>query len=52
MILCISRESFFVFPTSSKLYALCGGLGADLGGGVVNGVTLALDGWFGAGDTG
>ena len=31
------------FPTSSTLYVLCGGVGADRGGGVVYGVTLSLD---------
>ena len=52
MRLSISRESLLIFPTSSKLYALLGGLGADLTVGVVDGVTLSLAGGFGAGGGG
>ena len=38
----IPRESFIVFPTSSTLNALRGGLGAPRDGGVVDGDTPAL----------
>ena len=50
----IPRESFLVFPTPSLLYALIGGLGAALSGGVVDGITLAiaLSGGVGAGGGG
>ena len=40
----IPRGSFLVFPTSYMLYALRRGLGAACGGGVVDGVSLALVG--------
>ena len=48
MILRITRESFFVFTTSSTLYVLRGGLGATLDGGFVDIVALALFGGVGA----
>ena len=48
----IPREYFLVFPTPSILYALLGGVGADISGGVVNGVSFALAGEVGAGDWG
>ena len=35
-------ESFLVFPTSSTMYDLCGGLGAAHGSWVVDGITLSL----------
>ena len=46
----IPRWSFLVFPISSTLCALLGGVGAALDGGVVDGVSLALAGVVGAGD--
>ena len=46
----IPRESFFVFPTPSTLYALLGGVGAALAGGVVDGVALDLASGVGASD--
>ena len=52
MILRIPRESFLAFPTPSTLYAILGGLGTALAGGVVDGVSLALAGEVGAGDVG
>ena len=42
--LSIPRESFVVSPTPSTFYALRGGLGTDRGGGVVDGVALAISG--------
>ena len=46
----ISRESFLIFPTTSTLYAILGGIGAALTCGVVYGVDLALAGVVGAVD--
>ena len=51
-VLRITRESLLVFPTSSTLYTLCGGLGSALGGGVVGVVALALSGGVVAGGQG
>ena len=48
----IPRDSFLAFPTPSTLYALSGGLGAALSGGVVDGVALYLAGGVGAGGFG
>ena len=48
----IPVESFLVFPISSTLYALLGGLGAAIAGGVVDGSALALSGGVGVGDGG
>ena len=47
----ITRESFLFSPTPSTFYALLGGLGASLVGGVVDGIALnlALVGGVGAG---
>ena len=42
MILRIPRYYFLVSPTLSTLYALLGGIGADLSSGVVDGVAPAL----------
>ena len=52
MTLRIPRDSFLVFPTPSILYALLGGLGAALAGGVVDGVALAISDGVCAGDRG
>ena len=52
MRLLIKREYFLIFFTSSTLYALCGGLGASRGDGVVGGVTLALSSGFDSGGEG
>ena len=38
----IPRESFLVFPTSSTLYDLRGGVVASRGSGVVDGVALDI----------
>ena len=51
-ILRIPRESFLVFPTSSTLYDIRGEIGAYRGGGVVDGVALALYGGFDNGGEG
>ena len=40
----IPRESFLVFPTPPIFYALLGGIGAALAGGIVDCVALALAG--------
>ena len=40
----IPRNSFLVFTTPSTFYALLGGLGDALSGGVVDGVALAFVG--------
>ena len=48
----ITRDSFLVFPTPLLFYALLGGIGAALSGGVVDGVALALADGVGDGDGG
>ena len=48
----IPRGDFLVFPISSTVYCVCGGIGADLDGGVVYGVAINLDGGVSAGGEG